>query len=301
MDYMDGFSGQREEKTESSAMAVDSESNTSGNREELNKKLRQTFDGKIVRKDLTKHIKEGANVPIYVLEYLLGQYCNSDDEAIIERGVETVKSILANNYVRPDEAQKVLSILRKKGSHTVIDLITVELNMKLDMYEASFSNLGLTRIPISEDYPEQYDRLLCGGIWCIVQLEYGGDGSDDFGIVGVDGGELRSKKSKQKDISPVSITKLTPIQMPNVDMNQLKEGRKAFNKNEWIDVLLRSTGMEPDELQFIGFHTCRTKENIYPFILVKCFSSFFQLIHIHIRHLNRSELCNGHRRNIFLF
>ena len=250
MDYMDGFNGHREENTESSAMALDSESNTSGNREELNKKLRQTFDGKIVRKDLTKHIKEGANVPIYVLEYLLGQYCNSDDEAIIERGVETVKSILANNYVRLDEAQKVLSILRKKGSHTVIDLITVELNMKLDMYEASFSNLGLTRIPISEDYPEQYDRLLCGGIWCIVQLEYGGDGSDDFGIVGVDGGELRSKKSKQKDISPVSITKLTPIQMPNVDMNQLKEGRKAFNKNEWIDVLLRSTGMEPDELSY---------------------------------------------------
>ena len=227
-----------------------SEESATSSREELNKKLRGTFDGKIVRKDLTKHIKEGANVPIYVLEYLLGQYCNSDDEAIIERGVETVKSILANNYVRPDEAQKVLSILRKKGSHTVIDLITVELNMKLDMYEASFSNLGLTRIPISEDYPEQYDRLLCGGIWCIVQLEYGGDGSDDFGIVGVDGGELRSKKSKQKDISPVSITKLTPIQMPNVDMNQLKEGRKAFNKNEWIDVLLRSTGMEPDELSY---------------------------------------------------
>ena len=154
MDYMDGFNGHKEENAE-----VNSAGESSGNREELNKKLRQTFDGKIVRKDLTKHIKEGANVPIYVLEYLLGQYCNSDDEAIIERGVETVKSILANNYVRPDEAQKVLSILRKKGSHTVIDLITVELNMKLDMYEASFSNLGLTRIPISEDYPEQYDSV----------------------------------------------------------------------------------------------------------------------------------------------
>lgn len=148
MDYMDGFDGHKEENAENTD--VNSAGESSGNREELNKKLRQTFDGKIVRKDLTKHIKEGANVPIYVLEYLLGQYCNSDDEAIIERGVETVKSILANNYVRPDEAQKVLSILRKKGSHTVIDLITVELNMKLDMYEASFSNLGLTRIPISE-------------------------------------------------------------------------------------------------------------------------------------------------------
>ena len=237
MDYMDGFNGQREDNSESSAAISGSAKETSGNREELNKKLRQTFDGKIVRKDLTKHIKEGANVPIYVLEYLLGQYCNSDDEVIIERGVDTVKSILANNYVRPDEAQKVLSVLRKKGSHTVIDLITVELNMKADEYEATFSNLGLTKIPISEDYPEQYDRLLCGGIWCIVQLEYGAE-DDDFGAVDDYGAEQKQKKSKQKNDSPVSITKLTPIQMPNVDMNQLKEGRKAFSKDEWIDVLL---------------------------------------------------------------
>jgi ATP-dependent Lon protease len=243
MDYMDGFNGQNQNAEKNSDVA------TAGSREELNKKLRQIFDGKIVRKDLTKHIKEGANVPIYVLEYLLGQYCNSDDEAIIERGVETVKSILANNYVRPDEAQKVLSVLRKKGSHTVIDLITVELNMKYDEYEATFSNLGLTRIPISEDYPEQYDRLLCGGIWCIVQLEYGAE-DDDFGEVDDYGAEQRQKKSRQKNDTPVSITKLTPIQMPNVDLNQLKEGRKAFSKEEWIDVMLRSTGMEPDELSY---------------------------------------------------
>ena len=245
MDYMDGFNGQSEDTLGGADPGMES----SDKREELNKKLRQTFDGKIVRKDLTKHIKEGANVPIYVLEYLLGQYCNSDDEAIIERGVETVKSILANNYVRPDEAQKVLSVLRKKGSHTVIDLITVELNMKYDEYEATFSNLGLTRIPISEDYPEQYDRLLCGGIWCIVQLEYGAE-DDDFGEVDDYGAEQRQKKSKQRNDSPVSITKLTPIQMPSVDMGQLKEGRKAFSKDEWIDVLLRSTGMEPDELSY---------------------------------------------------
>lgn len=247
MSFMDAFS--KKDEVAENEVAVTTETSEDSSREELNRKLRQTFDGKIVRKDLTKHIKEGANVPIYVLEYLLGQYCNSDDEVIIERGVETVKNILSNNYVRPDEAQKVLSLLRQKGSHTVIDMITVELNMKMDMYEATFSNLGLSRIPISEEYPEQYDRLLCGGIWCIVQLEYG-DGSDDFGIVDMDGAELRSKKSKQKDVSPVSITKLTPIQMPNVDMNQLKQGRAAFTKNEWIDVLLRSTGMEPDELSY---------------------------------------------------
>ncbi len=189
-------------------------------------------------------------MPIYVLEYLLGQYCNSDDEEIINRGVETVKSILSNNYVRPDEAQKVLSQLRQKGSHTVIDMITVSLNMKDDYYEAEFSNLGLTRIPISEEYPEGYDRLLCGGIWCIVQLEYGADDMDDFGIVDSDGAKIRSKKSKQKDATPISIRKLTPIQMPHVDMDGLKEGRKQFSKEEWLDILLRSTGMEPDELTY---------------------------------------------------
>lgn len=223
MSFMDVFNRKADDNVADNTTVAGAETLKDGSREELNRKLRQTFDGKIVRKDLTKHIKEGANVPIYVLEYLLGQYCNSDDEVIINRGVETVKSILSNNYVRPDEAQKVLSVLRQKGAHTVIDMITVELNMKLDMYEASFSNLGLTRIPISEEYPEQYDRLLCGGIWCIVQLEYGSDGYDDFGIVDQDGAELRSKKSKQKDLTPVSITKLTPIQMPNVDMNQLKQ------------------------------------------------------------------------------
>lgn len=217
--------------------------------EEINRKLREFYDGKIVRKDLTKHIKEGANVPTYVLEYLLGQYCNSDDNSIIQRGVETVKSILANNYVRPDESQKVLSQLRQKGSHTIIDMVTVSLNMRDDVYEAEFSNLGIAKISISEEYPEQYDRLLCGGIWCIVQLEYGAE-DEDFSIIEEKGTALRSKKSKQKDMSPISIRKLTPIQMPTVDMDQLKEGRKHFSKKEWLDVLLRSTGMEPIELTY---------------------------------------------------
>ena len=138
----------------------------------IDQKLRQFFDGKIVRKDLTKKIKEGANVPVYVLEFLLGQYCSSDDPEVIETGVENVKRILADNYVRPDEAQKILSMLRQRGMHTVIDKITVNLNMKKDTYEAEFSNLGIKNIPISEDYPAKFDRLLCGGIWCIVQLEY---------------------------------------------------------------------------------------------------------------------------------
>ena len=138
----------------------------------IDSKLRKVFDGRIVRKDLTKKIKEGANVPVYVLEFLLGQYCSSDDEDVIETGVANVKRILAENYVRPDEAQKILSVLRQRGSYTVIDKITVNLNIKTDSYEAEFSNLGIKAIPISGDYPTKYDRLLCGGIGCIVQLEY---------------------------------------------------------------------------------------------------------------------------------
>ena len=218
-------------------------------REENRRKLRENFDGKIVRKDLTKKIKEGANVPVYVLEFLLGQYCSSDDEEILQSGMESVKQILANNYVRPDEAQKVLSKLRQHGSHTVIDMISVQLNLKKDRYEASFTNLGLTGIPIDETYPEKYDRLLCGGIWCIVQLEYESDqdadveGYGEFNDSGV-------KYKKKKDFSPIRIRSLTPIQMPHVDIEELKEGRKAFTKDEWLDILLRSTGMEPDEFTY---------------------------------------------------
>ena len=218
-------------------------------REKIRRKLREHFDGKIVRKDLTKKIKEGANVPVYVLEFLLGQYCSSDDEEILQSGMESVKQILANNYVRPDEAQKVLSKLRQHGSHTVIDMISVQLNLKKDRYEASFTNLGLTGIPIDETYPEKYDRLLCGGIWCIVQLEYESDedadveGYGEFNDAGV-------KYKKKKDFSPIRIRSLTPIQMPHVDIEELKEGRKAFTKDEWLDILLRSTGMEPDEFTY---------------------------------------------------
>lgn len=199
-------------------------------REVIKEKLRQHFDGKIVRKDLTKKIKEGANVPVYVLEFLLGQYCSSDDDEVIEQGVENVKRILADNFVRPDEAQKILSVLRSRGSHTVIDKITVQLNIKKNVYEAEFSNLGLKGIPIADEYPEKFDRLLCGGIWCIVQLDY------------------EYIEEDQKNGNPIKIRKLTPIQMPHVDINELKEGRKAFTKEEWIDVLLRSIGMEPDTL-----------------------------------------------------
>ena len=201
-------------------------------REDLRLKLRENFDGRIVRKDLTKKIKEGANVPVYVLEFLLGQYCSSDDEAVIEAGVVNVKKILADNFVRPDEAQKIISMLRQKGSYTVIDKLTVNLNIKKDSYEAEFSNLGLKGIPIGEEYPSKYDRLLCGGIWCIVQLDY------EF------------IEEDKKNGTPIQVRKITPIQMPHVDIDELKRGRTAFTKDEWIDVLLRSIGMESDELTY---------------------------------------------------
>ena len=204
---------------------------TEDKRSVIKEKLRQQFDGKIVRKDLTKKIKEGANVPVYVLEFLLGQYCSSDDPEVVEDGVNNVKRILADNFVRPDEAQKILSILRQRSSYTVIDKITVNLNIKRDYYEAEFSNLGLKDIPIDEEYPAKFDRLLCGGIWCIVQLDY-------------------EYMEEDRNGTPIRIRKLTPIQMPHVDIAELKQGRKAFTQDEWMDVLLRSIGMEPDALSY---------------------------------------------------
>ena len=199
-------------------------------REEIKNKLRESFDGKIVRKDLTKKIKEGANVPVYVLEFLLGQYCSSDDEPIIEQGVQNVKRILADNFVRPDESQKVLSKLRKKGSYTVIDMITARLDMRRNIYIASFSNLGIDNVLLEDEYPEKFDRLLCGGIWCIVQLDY------------------EYVEEEKKNGMPVQIRKLTPIQMPHVEIDELKDGRKHFTEDEWLDIMMRSIGMEPDTL-----------------------------------------------------
>jgi ATP-dependent Lon protease len=222
------------------------EDRTISQREVIREKLREHFDGKIVRKDLTKQMKEGYNVPVYVLEFLLGQYCSTDDEEIMRQGVANVKRILEDNFVRPDEAQKVLSLLRSRGSYTIIDKITVQLNIKKDCYEAEFSNLGLKGIPIADEYPENYDRLLCGGIWCIVQMSYdSGDPINDF----IDPG-LREKGRQSANQQPIEIMKLTPIQLPHVDIKELKEARKAFDKEEWMDVLLRSIGMEPDELTY---------------------------------------------------
>ncbi|MDD2966658.1 MAG: protease Lon-related BREX system protein BrxL [Desulfovibrionaceae bacterium] len=187
--------------------------------------LRKNFQGKIVRKDLTKLLKEGANVPVYVLEYLLGMYCASDDEDVIKEGIQTVKNILAQNYVRPDEAEKIRSLIREKGSYTVIDKVTVKLNTRTNAYDAFLSNLGEGGVAINDSTVQDYEKLLVGGIWCILNINYFFD--------------------EGQKVSPFSIARLTPIQMPNMDMAGLLKGREAFDEDQWIDVLLRSTGMEP--------------------------------------------------------
>lgn len=195
----------------------------------LSAKLNQYFAGRVVRKDLTKKIKEGANVPVYVLEYLLGMYCATDDEDSIREGVERVKSILAENFVRPDEAEKVKSKIRELGKYSIIDKVSVKLNEKKDIYEAEFSNLGIKGVAISPSYVKNYEKLLAGGIWCIIKMDYFFD-------------------EEQKGTSPFNINTLTPIQMPNLDLEEIMEGRRYFTKEEWIDVLLRSIGMEPTKL-----------------------------------------------------
>lgn len=191
----------------------------------LDKLLNERFAGRVVRKDLTKLIKEGANVPVYVLEYLLGMYCASDDEQTIKAGLATVKSILAENYVRPDEAEKVKSKIRERGSFKVIDKVTVKLNENRDAYEALLSNLGIKNAEVPDSFVREFEKLLVGGIWCIVTLQY--------------------RFEENQKTSPFLVSELKPIQMPGMDMEELFEARKGFTSEQWIDALLRSTGLEP--------------------------------------------------------
>lgn len=197
---------------------------------DLDKKLNDVFAGRVVRKDLTNLIKEGANVPIYVLEYLLGMYAATDDEDSIREGLERVKKILSENFVRPDESEKIKSRIREYGQYSVIDKVTVALNPKIDTYEAEFSNLGLKGVPISSMYVKEFDKLLVGGIWCMVKIDYFYD-------------------EEVRNSNPFNVSSLQPIQMPNMDIDEVFEGRKSFTKDEWIDVLIRSIGMEPTQLE----------------------------------------------------
>lgn len=212
--------------------------------ENLNNSLKEAFSGKIVRKDLTKKIKEGANVPVYVLEYLLGMYCATDDEASIEAGVSRVKNILADNFVRPDEAEKIKSKIREMGSYTVIDKVEAKLDPDSDTYRAVFSNLNLKNVIVADSYIKQFEKLLSGGIWCIIRMNYNRleDRYDEFD-------NEAPKGSKKNRVSPFEIEELTPIQLPHMDMQEFFAGRRQFTKDEWIDVLLRSVGMEPTQFE----------------------------------------------------
>ncbi|MFT0695729.1 protease Lon-related BREX system protein BrxL [Acinetobacter bereziniae] len=201
----------------------------SANDKELDQLLNEHFAGRVVRKDLTKLIKEGANVPVYVLEYLLGMYCASDDPEIIEQGLRNVKTVLAENYVRPDEAEKVKSLVRERGSYKVIDRVTVKLNERKDKYEASFSNLGIKDAEISAGIVKEYEKLLVGGIWVIATLSY--------------------YFEEGQTSSPFGVSLLKPIQMPNMNMDELFNGRTALSTDQWRESLIRSIGMEPASLK----------------------------------------------------
>ena len=207
--------------------------------DELDQLSVECFSGRIVRKDLSKKIKGSLNVPIYVLEYLLGMYCATDDEDSIYQGVERVKKILADNYVRSDEAEKIKFKITEKGSFTVIDRVQVTVNVEKGICFADLMNLGMSKIPISSEYVSQYEKLLAGGIWCIIQLGYGEDDMD----------QVPGEFQDDKNFGTVIVEELTPIQMPNLNLAEVFEGRKKFTNREWIDLLLRSIGMEPTQLK----------------------------------------------------
>lgn len=219
-------------------------------------KVLDNFPGKVVRKDLTALMKKGANVPTYVLEYLLGMYCATDDEEAIEVGMNKIRRILSENYVRPDQSEYVKSKIKENGQYTIIDKITVTFDEREDKYVARFTNLRLDPFEVSSDLVVHNEKLLIGGIWCIMRIEYVGlekqddDDGEDFevDIFGNQKKKKKIKKKKSKYDSPFEISSLKPIQMPNLDLDEIKDVRRNFTRDEWIALLLRSAGYEPDEL-----------------------------------------------------
>ena len=224
---------------------------------ELDMKFLENFPGKVVRKDLTSLMKKGANVPTYVLEYLLGMYCATDDEEAIEIGLSKIKRILSENYVRPDQSEYVKSKIKENGQYTIIDKITVVFDDREDKYVARFTNLRMDPFEVSSDLVIHNEKLLVGGIWCILKIEYVGldrereeNEQETFeeDIFGNHKKKKKIKKKKSKYDSPFEIASLKPIQMPNLDLDEIKQARSNFSKEEWMTLLLRSAGYEPEEL-----------------------------------------------------
>jgi ATP-dependent Lon protease len=186
------------------------------------------FSGKVVRKDLTKVVKGNAVVPTYVLEYLLGQYCSSDDEAIVQAGVESVRDIIAKNFVHRDEAKLIQSTIKENEQHRIIDKLSAQLNETSGVYECSFSNLGISKVAVSAHIIKQHPKLLSGGgVWCIVSVSY--------------------FLTEDKKVSPWIINNLKPIQLSACDIDEYKQLRKQFVTDEWMDLLLQSIGLNPEE------------------------------------------------------
>lgn len=207
----------------------------------LDLKIVEHFPGKIVRKDLTAMLKRGANVPTFVLEYLLGMYCATDDEEAIAAGVEKIRRILSENYVRPEESEKIKSMIRERGEYTVIDKVSAHLDEYNDYYVARFANLEIEPFLIQSEYAVKYSKILMGGIWCIARISYTykEDSFED---------EKRRKKKRGPEDSPFRITSLKPIQLPNLNLDEILSQRQYFSTEEWMDMLLRSEGMEPSAL-----------------------------------------------------
>ena len=193
---------------------------------QLDNKINESFAGLVVRKDLVKKVKGNAIVPTYVLEYLLGQYCATDDDVTIETGIETVKEILRKHYVHRNEAGLVRSNIKEKGRYKVIDKVNVSLNDKNDVYEAQFSNLGINKVLVDSNTIKQHPKLLVSGVWCIADIEY------EF--------------TEDRNVSPWILESLKPIQLSRFEFDSYLSAREQFNTEEWIDLLIQSIGFDPE-------------------------------------------------------
>lgn len=217
----------------------------------LDAKIVEAFPGKVVRKDLTAVMKRGANVPTFVLEYLLGMYCSTDDPDMVEQGLARIRKILTENYVRPDESERIKSKIWELRQYTIIDKVSVRFDEYRGIHVATFANLNIDPVVMPEDYVRSYPKMLCGGMWCILRMEYfqlDDELNDEFADVFGDPKPIKVNKNSGPEDNPYRIGNLTPIQMPNIDMDDIISQRKAFTTEEWMDLLLRSAGYEPSSL-----------------------------------------------------
>lgn len=217
----------------------------------LDGKIVEAFPGKVVRKDLTAVMKRGANVPTFVLEYLLGMYCSTDDPDMVEQGLARIRKILTENYVRPDESERIKSKIWELRQYTIIDKVSVRFDEYRSIHVATFANLSIDPVVMPEDYVRSYPKMLCGGMWCILRMEYfqlDDELNDELADVFGDKKPVKVSRNSGPEDNPYRIGNLTPIQMPNIDMGDIVSQRKAFTTEEWMDLLLRSAGYEPSSL-----------------------------------------------------